>query len=140
MNPDILWHQRLENFSKALLQLESAVLLSKQRNLSALEEQGLIQAFEFTHELAWNVIKDYFADQGNPDITGSRDAIREAFRQGLILNGEGWMEMIKSRNQSSHTYNQEIADDIANKIIDTYFTLFKGLQSKLIELKSVSNE
>ncbi|MCU0401987.1 MAG: nucleotidyltransferase substrate binding protein [Algoriphagus sp.] len=106
MNTKIRWQQRLSNYSKALRQLELAVELSKERPLSNLEEQGLIQAFEFTHELAWNVLKDYFAFQGNPDITGSRDASSEAFRRGLIEDGEGWMEMIKSRNQSSHTYIQ----------------------------------
>ncbi|SEF46462.1 Nucleotidyltransferase substrate binding protein like [Algoriphagus boritolerans DSM 17298 = JCM 18970] len=79
MNTKIRWQQRLTNYSKALRQLERAVALSRERELSDLEEQGLIQAFEFTHELAWNVLKDFFAFQGNPDITGSRDASREAF-------------------------------------------------------------
>ncbi|AMQ56428.1 nucleotidyltransferase substrate binding protein [Algoriphagus sanaruensis] len=135
MNTKIRWQQRLANFSKALRQLENAVNLSKERPLSDLEEQGLIQAFEFTHELAWNVLKDYFAFQGNPDITGSRDASREAFRKGLIRDGDGWMEMIKSRNQSSHTYNQEIADGIADKITNSYFSLFLDLENKMNQLK-----
>lgn len=130
----IRWYQRLKNFCKPLSQLESAVMLSKQRKLSALEEQGLIQAFEFTHELTWNVLKDYFAFQGNPDITGSRDASRKAFRRGLIQEGDGWMEMIKSRNQSSHTYNQEVADDISEKIINSYFGLFKDFERKMNSL------
>lgn len=134
MNPDIRWHQRLENFSKALLQLESAVMLSKQRKLSALEEQGLIQAFEFTHELAWNLMRDYFYYQGNNEITGSRDASRESFKMGLVQNGEAWMEMIRSRNQSSHTYNQEVADDISEKIITSYFGLFKDFERKMNSL------
>lgn len=134
MNSDIRWHQRLENFSKALLQLESAVMLSKQRKLSALEEQGLIQAFEFTHELAWNTLRDYFYYQGNNEITGSRDATREAFKMGLVTDGDAWMEMIKSRNQSSHTYNQEVADDISEKIINSYSGLFKDFESKMNSL------
>lgn len=134
MNPDIRWHQRLENFSKALSQLESAVMLSKQRKLSTLEEQGLIQAFEFTHELAWNLMRDYFYYQGNNEITGSRDASRESFKMGLVQNGEAWMEMIKSRNQSSHTYNQEVADDISEKIITSYFGLFKDFERKMNSL------
>ncbi|MFN3998951.1 nucleotidyltransferase substrate binding protein [Algoriphagus sp.] len=136
----IRWHQRLKNFSKALLQLEHAVKLSEERNLSDLEEQGLIQAFEFTHELAWNVLKDYFANQGNPEITGSRDAKREAFRQGIIKDGDAWMEMIKSRNQSSHTYNQEIAEDISLKITSSYFMFFKDLENKMLEFKNIQNE
>ncbi len=78
------WRQRFENFKAALQQLQNAITLSKQRPLSDLEKQGLIQGFEFTHELAWKVIKDYFLHQGNPNITGSRDAVREAFQNGLI--------------------------------------------------------
>ena len=88
------------SYEKAFLLLEEAVNLSKTKVLTDLEEQGLIQRFEFTHELAWNVLKDYFEYQGNTAITGSRDATREAFNKGLIENGEEWMVMIKSRNQS----------------------------------------
>ncbi|MCW8840371.1 MAG: nucleotidyltransferase substrate binding protein [Gammaproteobacteria bacterium] len=133
---DIRWQQRLSNFSKALAQLESAVNLSSQRPLSQLEKQGLIQAFEFTHELAWNLLKDYFAYQGTSNITGSRDASREAFNKQLISDGEGWMEMIKSRNQSSHTYNQATADEIAQKVTEHYYPLFRQLEEKMEQLKS----
>lgn len=122
---DIRWQQRLANFAKALDQLASAVTISQQRPLSDLEKQGLIQAFEFTHELAWNVMKDYFAYQGNPAITGSRDAAREAFQKGLIEDGEGWMEMIRSRNLTSHTYQQKIADEIVGHVVTRYFPLFQ---------------
>ncbi|MCH6201247.1 nucleotidyltransferase substrate binding protein [Aquiflexum sp. LQ15W] len=135
MEPDIRWEQRFENFSKALKQLESAVRLSKERSLSDLEEQGLIQTFEFTHELAWNVMKDYFYYQGNSQITGSRDATREAFKVGLVTDGEGWMEMLKSRNKTSHTYNQETASDIANKIKNWYFELFLDFEQKMKSIK-----
>ena len=81
---DVRWEQRLDNYGKALAQLQSAVALSQTRALSELEQQGLIQAFEFTHELAWNVMKDYFFDQGASQITGSRDATRQAFSTGLV--------------------------------------------------------
>ena len=83
MSKDIRWKQRLSNYQRVLQQLSDAVALGKQRPLSNLEQQGLIKAFEFTHELAWNVMKDYFQYQGNSPITGSRDAIREAFQRGL---------------------------------------------------------
>lgn len=132
---DIRWQQRLVNYAKALAQLDRAVATSKQRPLSELETQGLIQAFEFTHELAWNVMKDYFAYQGTPDITGSRDAVREAFQKGLVEDGDGWMEMIKSRNQTSHTYQQKVADEIAQNIVERYFSLFQHFLSKMNGLK-----
>ena len=121
---DIRWLQRLSNFKTALSQLDAAVSLSKLRALSDLEQQGLIQAFEFTHELAWNVLKDYFEYQGTTTITGSRDAAREAFQRGLIEDGEIWMEMIKRHNKTSHTYNRTVAAEIVQKIIQEYFKSF----------------
>ena len=129
-NKDIRWQQRFQNFEKAFSLLEAAVNTSNDRPLNELEEQGLIQRFEFTHELAWNVIKDYFEYQGNTAITGSRDASREAFSKGLITDGEGWLDMIKSRNQSSHTYNEAVADEIMNKIIHSYYALFADFKNK----------
>lgn len=121
---DIRWKQRLHNYELALTRLREAVDLSRTRPLSNLEQQGMIQAFKFTHELAWNVMKDYLAYQGSPDIAGSRDAARAAFAQGLVTDGEGWMEMIKSRNQTSHTYNQAVTDVINGLIINRYAPLF----------------
>ena len=130
-NQDIRWQQRLANYNRALERLTNAVQLSAERPLSELEQQGLIQAFEFTHELAWNVMKDYFYWQGNAGITGSRDATREAFAKTLVDDGEGWMEMIKSRNQSSHTYNQPIAEQIAKQVIGRYHPLFVAFAEKM---------
>lgn len=134
-DPDIRWKQRLVNLSSAYFQLKSAVDISKQKKLSDLEKQGLIQAFEFTHELAWNVIKDYFDYQGSGGlITGSRDATREAFNKGLIDDGNIWMEMITSRNQTSHTYNKKIADKIVEKISSDYFYAFEKFLKKMMGL------
>ncbi|WP_317167507.1 nucleotidyltransferase substrate binding protein [Arenibacter sp. 6A1] len=107
-------------------------------------KEGLIQRFEYTHELAWNVMKDYAAYQGNPNVGGSRDAVREAFQLQIIAEGKIWMEMIKSRNKTSHTYNEEIADEIFRDIIYVYHAAFKtffntmeakrsGEQEKLFE-------
>ncbi|MBK7960601.1 MAG: nucleotidyltransferase substrate binding protein [Bdellovibrionales bacterium] len=130
-NPDVRWHQRFQNFVMALSQLEMAGQLAQTRQLSELEKQGLIQVFEFTHELAWNVLKDYFEYQGNPSITGSRDASREAFQNGLVSKGEVWMEMIKSRNKTSHTYNRKIADEIVEKILTEYISAFGEFNDKM---------
>lgn len=136
MSDDIRWQQRLDNYVRALAQLQAAVGLSQTRPLSELEQQGLIQAFEFTHELAWNVMKDYFAYQGQTSIMGSRDATRAAFAAGLIEDGEGWMEMIVSRNQSSHTYNRATAEALAGRILHTYAALFDLFAVRMTELRS----
>lgn len=132
---DIRWQQRFSHYQKALQQLSRAVELSRQRPLSEIEQQGLIKAFEFTHELAWNVMKDYFEYQGNTSITGSRDATREAFRRHLVVDGEGWMEMIQSRNKTSHTYNREVADEIAGKVTALYSDLFRAFEKRMQDLK-----
>ncbi|HNV68246.1 MAG TPA: nucleotidyltransferase substrate binding protein [Candidatus Ozemobacteraceae bacterium] len=131
---DIRWKQRLSHYQQALLQLTQAVELSRSRALSDLEKQGLIQAFEFTHELAWNVMKDYFVDQGNPNITGSRDAFREAFQKGLIQEGENWMNMIKSRNLASHTHNRKTAEELVQAILHTYHNLFRQFAETMQKL------
>ena len=128
---DVRWHQRFSNFRRALAQLAEAVDLSRVRELSRLERQGVIQAFEFTHELAWNVLKDYLQDQGNPDIKGSKDATRAAFKVQLITDGEAWMAMIQSRNISSHTYDERTADLLVNAIVGTYYAQFVALQTEM---------
>ena len=128
---DIRWQQRFSNYKKALLQLQNAVELNGQRALSNLEKQGVIQAFEFTHELAWNVLKDYLEDQGNQNVKGSKDATREAFKVALIADGEQWMAMILSRNISSHTYDERTADQLVSVIIKQYFPLFVALKTEM---------
>ncbi|NEP17776.1 MAG: nucleotidyltransferase [Leptolyngbya sp. SIO4C1] len=129
---DIRWQQRLANYKRALAQLTKFI---KKGQLNELEEQGLIQAFEYTHELAWNLLKDYFQYQGTQNIFGSRDATRMAFKVGLIEDGEGWMAMIQDRNRTSHTYNQATANEIAANIRSRFFNLFVALQEKMQELK-----
>jgi nucleotidyltransferase substrate binding protein (TIGR01987 family) len=125
MPDDIRWKQRFKNYLRALQTLTEAVALAQTRDLSNLEEQGMIQGFEFTHELAWNVLKDYLEEKGIVGIIGSKDATRLAFKNGLIDDGEAWMDMIKARNLSSHTYNLETADEIADKILVRFYPAFE---------------
>jgi nucleotidyltransferase substrate binding protein (TIGR01987 family) len=134
---DIRWQQRFNNYRKALLQLGEAIELSRQRPLSELEEQGLIQAFEYTYELAWNVLRDFLTYQGSQNLYGSRDTIREAFSSELIEDGEGWMDMLKDRNRTSHTYNRETADEIARNVVRRYYDLFVALLQKMEKVISV---
>jgi nucleotidyltransferase substrate binding protein (TIGR01987 family) len=138
-NQDIRWLQRFSNYEKALNQLRNAVQLAKKRELSELEQQGMIQSFEYTHELAWKTLKDFLEDKGYKDIYGSKDTIRLAFKTGLIQNGEIWMDMIVNRNQTSHTYNEETSQKIVNNIKKKYFVEFQALQAKFTELPTKSD-
>lgn len=134
-NKDIRWLQRFQNFEKAFRQLTSAVELANERDLSDLEKQGLVQAFEYTHELAWNTLKDFLEYRGTEKMYGSRDASREAFKVGLIENGDVWMEMIQSRNRTTHTYDEETVTQIVNAVIGSYYDEFATLQKRLTKLK-----
>jgi nucleotidyltransferase substrate binding protein (TIGR01987 family) len=133
LNEDVRWIQRFSNYRKALGQLSKFI---SKGELSELEEQGLIKAFEYTYELAWNTLKDYLEYQGISNMAGSRDVIREAFKAGLISNGEKWMEMLQSRNLTSHSYNEDTADEISAAIVDFYYDLFLALELKLENLRS----
>lgn len=131
-NFDVRWIQRFSNFSKALSQLKKFIEKGK---LNELEKQGLIQAFEYTFELAWNTIKDYFEAQGETEIHGSRDAFKLAFNRGIIEKGDVWMDMIKSRSLTSHTYNEEVAEKIASDIEKSYVAEFIALHNKFEQYK-----
>lgn len=131
MNNDIRWMQRFENYKKAFSQLKEAMELMDVRELSKLEKQGTIQAFEYTHELAWKMLKDFLEYKGNTDIYGSKDAVRNSFKLGIIEDGDSWMQMIKSRNLTSYTYDKNTADEIIFLIKDIYFEEFEKLIEKM---------
>lgn len=127
---NIRWKQRFDNYTNALQALSRAVELSRQRDLSELEQQGMIQGFEFTHELVWNVLKDYLEEQGFVGIVGSRNATREAFRNGLLDDGETWMDMIKARNLALHTCDPHIAEDVAKNILTRFHPAFVAMAQR----------
>jgi nucleotidyltransferase substrate binding protein (TIGR01987 family) len=135
MDNDIRWKQRFQNYKKALLTLENAVALGKTRELTDLEKQGMIQGFEFTFEMAWNVMKDYLEEQGITGIIGSKGAVRHAFNKELIEDGQVWMDMIKDRNLASHSYDEKTAEDLILAITETYIFQFKKLAEKMSSLE-----
>src|SRR5690606_33650795 len=100
-------------------------------NPSDLEKEGTIQRFEFTHELAWKVMKDFLEYEGYQGIVGSRSATREAFNKGFITNGQSWMDMIESRNKTLHTYKTEILEHEYAKIVNIYFPLCEEFYNKM---------
>jgi nucleotidyltransferase substrate binding protein (TIGR01987 family) len=129
---DIRWIQRFNNYCKAIKQLTKFI---EKGELSELEQQGLIQSFEYNYELAWNTIKDFYENQGETGIQGSRDAIQLAFKRGLIEDGNTWMKMVKSRSLTSHTYNEDTAEEIAADIFHSYYNEFIKLREKFVKLK-----
>jgi nucleotidyltransferase substrate binding protein (TIGR01987 family) len=122
------WRQRLQNFKLAFDQLS---LFMAQKSLNPLEQQGLIQCFEYNYELAWNTIKDFYEAQGEFGIQGSRDAFRLAIKRGLVQNGQIWLDMIGSRAQTLDSYNPKVANIVVNDIQTIYFQAFSDLIAAL---------
>lgn len=133
MVDDIRWVQRFNHFKKAMSQLTKFM---QKTELNELEEQGLIQAFEYTHELAWKVQKDFLESQGVPELFGAKNVAREAFKTGLIADGDIWMRMIESRNLTSHTYNEETTTQILTAIKGEYFGAFQSLSDRFENLQT----
>lgn len=130
---DIRWEQRFSNFKKALAKLEAVARDRDYNTLSELEKEGLIQRFEYTFELAWKTLQDLLEHKGYQDITGPNPVLEQALKDGYITNEKQWRNMKKSRELTSHTYNNETADDIAESIVEEYYHLLKSLEKRLEE-------
>ncbi len=128
MEQDIRWKQRFMNYEKALDVLRNFTSVEK---LNIREEQGLIKSFEYTYELGWNVMKDFLIEKGNNEIFGSKDAIRQAFKVGIIDNGEAWMNMVNDRNRTVHTYDHENAKIVVNNILTNHISAFENFYAKM---------
>ena len=135
MEQDIRWKQRFSNYEKALNKLKEAINeleafndCEQKNNIVFFDivKIGIIKSFEFTFELAWNLIKDYAFYQGISDAKGSRDAFKIAVQLELITPSDFhiWFKMIESRNQTSHIYDEDIANEILIKIKSKYYAQF----------------
>lgn len=131
MAEDIRWIQRFNNFNKALAGLQKSIEEFNQDYTDEVVKVGMIKFFEMTYELAWLTMKDYYENQGETGIQGSKDAIKLAFNRGLITDAQDWFDMVDSRKLSVHTYDEETATEVAEDITETYLNLFIQLQTRL---------
>lgn len=143
-NQDVRWLQRFSNYRKALAKLSKAVdIVSSQmeedEDVDELLEEGLIQRYKYTHELAWKVMKDYAEYQGITGISGSRDAIRQTLQFGLIDN-ENWMRSISDRNLTSHQYDEDTAKAIVENITEIYYPLFVKYEKVMLKKSGLEPE
>lgn len=130
MEKDIRWKQRFVNYKKALSQLQEAIE-NNGENPPDIIKEGIIQRFEFTHELSWKVLKDFLEYEGFQNISESRSAVRESFNLGILTKGQIWMDMIESRNRTVHTYDQNILNEEFSKIIEKYYPLFVEFKASM---------
>ena len=131
----------IKEIDPELLEVENEKMMpeeqiNREEAVDELLQEGLIQRFEYTHELAWKVMKDYAEYQGVMEIFGSRDAIRHALRFGII-DDEKWMQTISDRNITSHQYDDDTAKRIVDNIINVYYPLFVEYEKSMLEKISV---
>lgn len=101
-----------------------------------LQKQGIIQCFEYTFELAWKTLQDFLAqERGYADAKGPRPVLEQAFQDGLIKNGLVWLDMLKSRNLTTHLYDEKEVEGIYKKVAKKYRPLFVALR-KTFEVQS----
>lgn len=135
---DIRWKQRFQNFDRAFILLRSALEDQPLNQLSDLEQEGVIQRFAYSYELAWKTMKDYLEDNGvviSP-VT-PRNVIKEAFAAGLIKEGQIWVDMMLHRNLLSHTYDfsnfKKVLEAVDNFYLSTLGDLHEWLMARQIE-------
>lgn len=135
---DIRWKQRFQNFDRAFILLRSALEDQPLDQLSDLEQEGVIQRFAYSYELAWKTMKDYLEDNGvviSP-VT-PRNVIKEAFAAGLIKEGQIWVDMMLHRNLLSHTYDfsnfKKVLEAVDNFYLSTLGDLHEWLMTRQIE-------
>ena len=132
MANDIRWKQRFSNFQKAKKQLDYAVCMD---HYSDLERLGLIKCFEYTIELAWKTLQDLLAAKGYDSVKGPKPVVKQAFQDGYITDGNAWIIMLDSRNETVHIYDEELAQKIAEEIINTFYPLLSALERRLLQEK-----
>jgi nucleotidyltransferase substrate binding protein (TIGR01987 family) len=132
IDPTPRWQYRFDNYRRAFILLREA--LEQERPLTQLEEEGVIQRFEYTMELAWKTLKDYLESENVvfEQIT-PRAVIRRAFEAGVIQQGEAWQNALDARNRMSHTYSFETFARVIADIRSTYLAAFAELHEFLLE-------
>ncbi|EAA25774.1 nucleotidyltransferase substrate binding protein [Rickettsia sibirica] len=122
---------KLEKFRKAFMKLEDIYLKPTTEDRAYID--ATIQRFEFTFELAWKFLKEYFSQKGT-FLHYPKEVIKEAFVAGIINDESLWIYMLTDRsNMISYTYDKKLADEIYNRI-RTYVPELKKLLN-IIDLK-----
>ena len=134
---DIRWLQRLNSFRQALGRLKEIVNEYEPESLSELEKEGLIQRFEYTFELSWKMLQDLLKERGYTDIKGPNPTLQQSFKDGYIADHDGWRNMKRGRETTSHTYNEGSATEIVKNIYAEYANLLIELEDTMLKIKAM---
>jgi nucleotidyltransferase substrate binding protein (TIGR01987 family) len=129
------WHERLEQFCKALATLEEVV--PRASELNELEKDGLLQRFEFTFELAWKLMQDYAYHIGQTHIKGPRPVLAEMSQNGLI-DAFLWNEMLTTRNKLTHLYDEQASRQFVRTIATIYIGVFQDFRQAMTRIQEAN--
>jgi len=128
------WVYRFDNYSRAFALLREAMEIRQERELTQLEQEGVIQRFEYTWELAWKLLKDYLESNGIVlDSITPTAVIKAAFAAKIIKNGDIWMRALDARNNMSHTYSSKTFEQNIVNIQKEYLTVLDALHLSMLE-------
>lgn len=117
--------ERISDYLKALGQLEKAASQQKDEFV----RDSVIQRFEFTHELAWKMLK-LRLEQEDIFAKTPRETMQASLEAGFIEDGNAWTDLQKMRNMTSHTYNEELAEEVYGFVVGEGVYLFQQLAQK----------
>jgi len=132
-NDDVRWRQRFSNYRKALRRFAEATVACRKPQ-DRLSQEGLIQRFEYTFELAWKTLQDLFQERGLAEVRGPKPVLQQALQDGLIHDGLVWMEMLRARNEAAHIYDEKIFLEIFGKATNEFLTPLENLEKHLAAL------
>lgn len=122
--------EKYEKLVSAVERLDEAVSDYEKVKLTSVRD-GVIQRFEFCTELAWKTLREYLIEQGYTEVNSPKSVLRLAFSDGIVDDEQGWLNILDSRNITSHVYDEETADTVFRSIKTSYTALFKKLTEKL---------
>lgn len=116
---------RREALAAAIARLRE-VLQAPETDVS---RDAAIQRFEFCFELAWKSIQEQARAEGL-DCQSPKGCLRLAFKTSWIENEQGWLAMLDDRNRTSHTYDEDLAKAVFQRL-PNYLPLLAALLDKL---------
>jgi nucleotidyltransferase substrate binding protein (TIGR01987 family) len=130
---DIRWQQRFQNFDRAFVLLRSALQDRPIDQYNPLEQEGIIQRFQYAYELAWKTMKDYLEANGVvlAPVT-AREVIKQAFSAKLVTDGQVWIDMMLDRNRLAYTYDERTFRQVLDATQLRYFPAMESLHEWLL--------
>lgn len=116
-----------QTFKKAYLKLKEFI---ESDNGTEKDRAAIIHAYEYTFELWWKALQRYLQDYETVSESGPGSTIRNAFQFGLISDGQSYMDMLRDRNLIAHTYKENIAIEIHERIVNIHIDTLKNFIDK----------